>query len=825
MRHGVAQAGRTALPEFALDGDLNTYWSPTGGTVCCSESSPAWLVVSLGALREVGTVQIVHRFVHRFDMTYTVALANASDGPWQTVGARVCSVCRQNSDINEAGLQYVTVAAFALPSCIAASFVRLHITWSSAGGVGGCSDLCDWAADVQELRAFSPGTLPTATMAQASPPSPPLPPECVPPASGELPRVVLMSQSPTGADLMLRGDAALGAPGSGPAPGDGSVQLTRAVAGAFGAVEFTRVIRPSVDCPCLQGYTAHGILLTVYVRLGGGVLPGEGLVVSIVDATRQTPGATRFLGPSRHACGVRAALPANAMSVVLDMAVSEPSCDGAGTGVSVVSTLLLDGGDSNGLGSSDSDVPQLFASTLEQSTSLFRRSDWVPLQALLWPITTQSVAQVDASGTALRMMSTDDPRVYAPLVAFIDGTVQLDTFVRPVDMLRAIHDANRSLDAFYVVVSARSGTAAADAHAVGGIRLVCNAGLEGADVLNWDGYRQPYSNVSAPPPPPPLKNVYERNEEASVVPLHFAMIAPISFGIAFAMTLLLAVLGVAWLRRCRVSSSTKHAVEAQSLLAEEAHPDCSSVVAYVSYNRAVDAALADVFSNKLRLCRLRVVGDAADAHSLKSTTFDAAALRALRGADAFAPLVTLASLQHLASLGSGIDDAGQALLAEWLAALAVQDCTMRSKPLLIRPVLVGVPTGSSWLRLLNDPAYDAALRTLHAYVAPVAAAAEAVDTALLAEGCAPLPAHLAALSVGDIVLRVLCGGAEATADLLDDATAAGEAGGAAALLDTGQKAFELTCRFEDLHLYIVARYLPSLLVQSNAGAGAHAAAA
>ena len=53
--------------------------------MCCSESSPAWLVVSLGALREVGTLQIVRHY----DLTCTVSLANASDGPWQTVGARV----------------------------------------------------------------------------------------------------------------------------------------------------------------------------------------------------------------------------------------------------------------------------------------------------------------------------------------------------------------------------------------------------------------------------------------------------------------------------------------------------------------------------------------------------------------------------------------------------------------------------------------------------------------------------------------------------------------------------------------------------------------
>ena len=333
-------------------------------------------------------------------------------------------------------------------------------------------------------------------------------------------------------------------------------------------------------------------------------------------------------------------------------------------------------------------------------------------------------------------------------------------------------------------------------------------------MLNYDGYRQPYYNDSAPPPP-----FRADANNAPVAPLHDGVVlAFTSFGIAFGLTLSLAIMGAAWHRRRRMASS-KHAVEAQALLAEEAHQDISSASVYLSCNRATDTTLADAFRDKLRLCRLRVVGDAADRALGLKPAFDAATLRVLRGADAFAPLVTLASLQHLASLDSGIDDARQALLAEWLAALALQDGTLRAKPLLIRPVLVGAPSGTSWSRLLTDPAYAAALRTLYASVAPVAAAAEVVDAALRSERCAPLPAHLAALSVGTLVLRVLRGGVEATpADLPDGP---GEAGGAAR--DTSLKAFELTCRFEDLPLYLVARYLPSLL-QSSAWADMDVAA-
>jgi hypothetical protein len=78
------------------------------------------------------------------------------------------------------------------------------------------------------------------------------------------------------------------------------------------------------------------MLLTVYVRIGGGMsMPGEGLVVSLVDASRQTPGATRFMA----GCGTRAALPVNALSVVLDTSIGDATCDEPGTGARIVSTL------------------------------------------------------------------------------------------------------------------------------------------------------------------------------------------------------------------------------------------------------------------------------------------------------------------------------------------------------------------------------------------------------------------------------------------------------------------------------------------------------
>jgi hypothetical protein len=178
------QAGYTALPEYALDGDLSTYWSSTGGTVrvgcatsspllrggvrwdalnrladracntrvpharlphpacaprrpqeCCSETVPAWLTVSLGALRPIAAVQVLFRK----DMTFTLAAANASAGPFVPFASRMCDECLMNSAHILRGQTFMLGGA-----PVVASFVKMIITWSTAGGMGGCADLCVW---------------------------------------------------------------------------------------------------------------------------------------------------------------------------------------------------------------------------------------------------------------------------------------------------------------------------------------------------------------------------------------------------------------------------------------------------------------------------------------------------------------------------------------------------------------------------------------------------------------------------------------------------------------------------------------------------------
>ena len=60
--------------------------------MCCTESRPAWLLVSLGAVRPVAALQLLYKQ----DLTYTLALANASDGPFVQVASQTCGVCTMN---------------------------------------------------------------------------------------------------------------------------------------------------------------------------------------------------------------------------------------------------------------------------------------------------------------------------------------------------------------------------------------------------------------------------------------------------------------------------------------------------------------------------------------------------------------------------------------------------------------------------------------------------------------------------------------------------------------------------------------------------------
>ena len=112
--------------------------------MCCSESSPGWLLVSLGAPRPIASLQLVTAQ----DLTYTLALANGSSSgalTFVTVAQRLCDPCVINPDpLAVDGVVPLQLATYVLSGAVVATHVKLTVTWSSAGGVGGCFDLCDW---------------------------------------------------------------------------------------------------------------------------------------------------------------------------------------------------------------------------------------------------------------------------------------------------------------------------------------------------------------------------------------------------------------------------------------------------------------------------------------------------------------------------------------------------------------------------------------------------------------------------------------------------------------------------------------------------------
>jgi hypothetical protein len=796
-----AQAGYTALPSYALDGDTSTFWSSTGGAECCSESAPAWLMVALGAPRPVAALQLLVFY----DMTFTLALANASDGPFATVALHFCETCRMNDWAGR-----YRVETFALRATATASFVKLTVTWSAAGGVGGCADQCDWASDVYDFRALSPGALPAA----APPPPPPAAPqhEAVSPpgCDAAAPAVTLIQQSPAGAEATLTGGAAQRERGAGHA-GDAGATLTGAAASAAsstGAVEFTRIIRPAEDCRCEE---AHMLALTVYIWMGGGVLPGEGLVISLVDATRQTPGATRFMS----GCGVRAALPAHALSIVLDTADSDAACDEPGTGARIVSTL--DGEDA---------PPRVMSSTLELGTSAFRRGAWTPVQLLIKDTRqiTNPLAAADSS-EGRQDESAAAPLRFAPWRVWLDGTQLLDSSVLP----HAVR-ASATLREFYIVVSARTGSASMDVHAISGLRLECprkDSDLASGWIINWAGLRQP---LTPPPfgwPPPPTKAAAPGAAAGADLPRSTVSMraAALSCLAAFVTSLSLASLAAAaW--HCRRHPRAQpqaaeyllcyRAAQPQLNLADEQqttappplatkHHTASEVPppafhAFLSYRRA-DWRIVDAVHDKLRLAGVRVFKDVDG--QMAGRPFDVELLLAVHSAAAFAPVVTLASLQRLAGAAAAGAEADTSL-AEWLAALYFRDAEeaqQHRSVRLIHPLLVGQlapPTrerahAHHWLSLRDEPAYAAALAALPA--ATPAATVAMVDGALRRALGRSLPPRFACLTVRQIV----CG--------CDDEQA--PCGRLAGILSGAP--FALECAEDDLGLYVQRRYAPALL--------------
>jgi hypothetical protein len=708
--------------------------------------------VSLGVLRPVATLTIVFQQ----DLTFSLSLANASTGPFAIVASRTCAVCRMNSHFDADGNGDLHAQTFTLPAAVSAAFVRLEITWSNAGGVGGCSDLCDWATDVHKLSVWSPGALPTTAL---QPPPPPVK-STAPPATCA-PRVVtLLSQSAGG--FVLTGDAAAAAPGSS-RDGAASVQLTAAAPDSRGALEFTRIVSPDADCGCRE---THMMTVTLYIRMGDGVLPGEGLTVSLVDATRQTPGATGFV----PGCGVRSVLPAHAISVVFDTSVSDPGCDAPGTGARVVSTL----GDG-------AEPPLVLCSTLEMGTSAFRRApNWVTVQFEVFNALYKrySLAQMAVTST---LLDGDDNALplFIPLRVRVDGHELLD----PSALMRAqLRGKNATLPSFYVVVAAGTGAAALDAHAVSGLRFECRPWVHDKFwIENWDGVLQPFTpppagRVGRPPPP----------AAAATTRVTPAALGAVSFATAFCATLaLLALAAAAWHRNSGVLPERSEFGEGDATPEAPApYRHTVRLDVFLSYRRA-DWLLVDAVQDKLTLCGLRVFKDVDG--RMAGRPFDEELLLAVRSAAVFAPVLALPSLQRMA--GAATSAQPDTSLAEWLAALYFRDASKhRGCALLIHPLLVGPALPRSeeqaqtarWASLVGAPGYDAALAALPDAV-PTATTA-LVDSALRRALGAPLPPAFAALTVRQIVLGILSG-----------------------------DPFVLACAHDDLGLYVTGKYAPPIL--------------
>ena len=761
-------------------------------------------------MRPIATLQLLVRQ----DLTYTLAFANASAGPFATAARRACAVCQQNSDLLETGTRTET---FVLGGAAAAArFVRLQVTWSSHGGIGGCEDLCDWATNVYELRAYSPGRLPAEALDGAAV-SPPPPAALQPGCSRQVVPLVVQEDARS---VLLSGDAARQPRGDG-VRGAEWVSLTSAdQAQRSGTAEFSRVIRPLQDCGCPS---RNFLLLTVYVRLGGGTsMPGEGLAISLVDARRQTPGATRFLA----GCGTRPALPADAVSIVLDTSDSDPSCDEPGTGVRAVSTLQ-----------EGATAPLLLGNTLDMRTSSFRNGSWMPIQFEIENANVRHSYNVNPDGTWGSVQLVDNTvDLFAPFHIWVDGVTMVDASILYGLHATELRRSNASLDAFYIVVSARTGTVSSDSHAISGLKVECRpAAITGSFVDNWDGTRQPLPAsppplAPMPPPSPPWTTVAMQQSTPS-------QLASVSFAVAF-FCASLAIGCVFVVRRSAQRSrriallSTDDDAKAQALADEEAlllsadaapegrpiKPEPGALVAvpvthvpymvlpdpaaldddadgldvFLSYRR-VDHRLADAVHDKLRLCGLRCFKDIEG--RMAGTPFGTELIRAIRTATVFAPVITLPSLRRMAVAAheAAVVDT---TLGECLAALYFRST---GHVRLIHPLLAGDPQApqepgmskrpEAWASLVKGQSYQDALAALPDAV-PVATIASVSSSMRGALGL-ELPPEFLALTVRDIMVGRT--GADPRPGVLSSTS------------------FAVECLPDELGLYIRDRYAPLVL--------------
>jgi hypothetical protein len=389
------------------------------------------------------------------------------------------------------------------------------------------------------------------------------------------------------------------------------------------------------------------------------------------------------------------------------------------------------------------------------------------------------------------------------------------------------------LEAFYLVVSARTGALSSDAHAVSGVRLECRpAAAKGTFVENWDGPRQPFIHLASPPPasPPPPSP-----PPSPVIPVRSAAaLGGISFAVAFSVSLgALAGAFHVWRRpkggpRSRSEGGKSVAEEAGPLLEDQfsvgiAAAPClqpnevdgeadAAFDVFLSYRRA-DYWLADTVSNKLRLIGLRVFKDVEGC--MAGMPFGPELVKAVRAAPVYAPVITLQSLQRLASAA----DAGAAADASLGEALLALYFRSTGDVRLIHPLLAGdpppppgpgcLPGTERWVPLNKQREYVEALEALPDAVASATHAA--VSAALLSAFGFELPAEFAALTVRDI----MCG-----------RKGRGDAAPAMAGVLSGPALFTLDCLGQDLGFYILERYAPpAVLVAAEAAAARRKAGA
>jgi hypothetical protein len=509
--------------------------------------------------------------------------------------------------------------------------------------------------------------------------------------------------------------------------------------------------------------------LTLYVRMGGGVMPGDGLAISLVDASKQTPGRTVFM----PGCGMRAALPAHALSIVFDTAVSDPGCDEPGTGARVVSTLP-----------GVEEPPVVLVSTLETSTAAFRNGDWVAVQVeFINPLSAQRGERsgVQEAYAVEHSSSLGGDAPYTLRAVYVNG----DEMLTLASTWSRLVSSNLSLSAFYFVISARTGNAASDAHAVSGIHVECVP----FDSLptwmeDWSALRQPLTpppfglGLRVQPPPPP------RGAAGARAPVS----AAVSFGAAFgAMLLLLLLAAVTWHCYAPAATPLRHDDGDCALLlavVTEAPPPLpeTGYHVFLSYRRA-DWRLTDAVQDKLMLCGLRVFKDVDGA--MAGHPFDMELLAAVRSTPVFSPIITLASLRRLSQAVAAAE--ADTSLAEFVAALYFRD--VDRTVLLIHPLLaapeeraeVVAPAGKRceaprWRNLSSAPEYAALIAALPDAVP--AATMALVDAAMRRSCGVSLPAAFASLTVRQIMLG----------------RAADAATGAAAVTGVlAGKPFELTC--------------------------------